>query len=218
METEEQVSTNDSASITESLSFISPKLLSHKPHSQVILCSVRSAAENTKTQCVLKFFPPKANAAFRQELLVYSKATTSESLQEIIPEKLWSESWTASRYHKFLANLPSVLAKSDRKVDVLAISYIEDSDALIESEPPELHIYAAKAALRALQELHENKIVHGDVSVDNLLVQREFDQYFAYWVDFSQSRLNAKQRDITYEWQKAVDYFADLVNPQMKKV
>jgi hypothetical protein len=93
-----------------------------------------------------------------------------------MPEKLWYESLTALQYHKFLANLPSVLAKSDHKVDVTAISYVENPDALIEGEPPELRFYAAKTALRALQKLHKKQIVQGDVSVDNLLVHRELDQ------------------------------------------
>lgn len=191
------------------LTFLRPKLLSHKPSCQVVISKAKNDGQSgTATPCVLKFFSPKALAAYEKELSVYR----SEGARNVRPQKLWSGSWVSSKYLEFLGgNLPSILRKSDSQVYALILSYIEGVDVLSQSHPAELQIHAVKAALHSLRILHSARIVHGDVSLENLLLQHDGDKLHAFWIDFSASSVNAKAAAADHEWQQAVAYFSHLV-------
>ena len=168
--------------------FQRPKLLSHKAGHQVALSLARNdEAGGGPTPCILKFFSPKCRTAFERELSIYS----CEEIEESRPQKLWSGTWASSKYSEFIGNLPSILRKSDSLVYILVLSYVEGFEAFIPSQPIELQKHAVKAALLSLQKFHSAGIIHGDVSVDNLLLQNNGDRLEAIWIDFSSSIVNA---------------------------
>jgi serine/threonine protein kinase len=209
-------SSSSSSRDLESLIFGRPKLLSHKSQSQVILCDFHSGERIETSSCILKIFPPKSSVAYEKELSIYTHLGTQNSnadaVEEITPTKFWSGVWSAERYQEFLGGrLPTVLRRTDTQVDVLVLSYVENICALSSDETSEVRLHAANAALRSLQALHSNEIVHGDISVDNVLFQRNGNRYDALWIDFSASVINASRNSISREWKKAVDYFAHMV-------
>jgi len=189
--------------------FRRPKLFSHKAGRQVAVSLARNdEAEGDPTPCILKFFSPKCRTAFERELSIYN----CEEIEESRPQKLWSGTWASSKYSEFIGNLPSILRKSDSLVYILVLSYVEGFEAFIPSQPIELQKHAVKAALLSLQKFHSAGIIHGDVSVDNLLLQNNGDRLEAIWIDFSSSIVNASAAMTRHEWEQAVTYFSDLVN------
>ena len=188
--------------------FQRPKLLSHKAGHQVVLSVAQNGQDGNTTPCVLKFFSPKCRAAFERELSVYNY----EEIEEARPQKLWSGTWPSSKYTEFLSNLPSILRQSDSRVYTLVLGYVEGIEAFVPSQPIELQKHAVKAALLSLRKFHSAGIVHGDVSVGNLLLQRSGDKLEAIWIDFSSSIVKASTAMAEYEWEQAVAYFSHLVN------
>lgn len=194
--------------------FQRPRLLSHKSESQVIYCDAFDIESRELGSCVLKFFPPKAHSRFERELEVYDIASKSNTLQEAVPRRLWSGSWDSKRYQKFLeGRLRSILRKGDKHVDLVALEYIQWSDVISESHPLELRIHAAKSALRSLRVLHDNGIIHGDFSIENILFQKFESYYLAILIDFSASRLGNTGAEMVYEWEWALDYLSTAVIP-----
>ena len=193
--------------------FSKPKLVSQKVQSQVILCDAFDVQRNIEIPCILKFFPPGANTAYERELAVYSAVESSTELQESVPLSLWSGTWSAAKYFDFLGHsLPKSLRKNDGQISVIGLPYIHSVDS-ISNGPEDLRLFLAKSALHSLRRLHANRITHGDVSVSNVLIEREDDVgYSLYWIDFSSSTVEASTRSIIYEWEKALEYFSDLVH------
>jgi len=187
--------------------FLRPKLLSHKGRHQVVLSVAQDAESGEETPCVVKFFSPNARHAFQRELSVYSY----EGTEDARPQKLWSGAWPSSEYLEFLRNLPSVLRKSDGQVYALVLTYVESIDSLAPSQPTELQKHAVKAALLSLRRLHSVGIVHGDISVENLLLQQNGHNLEATWIDFSSSSVQASMAMIEQEWEQAITYFSQLV-------
>jgi len=199
-------------SADDPLLFVRPLLLRHSPASQVIECDAIDNEDGFSQPCVLKFFAPKAEAAFRRELAVYTKTNKEEILGNVVPLLLWEGEWSSAKYKTFIGNFPTLLRKSDRAVKFLAIHRITNTVYDFPTgEPVELQPYAVKTALHGLQILHSFDIVHGDVSVQNLLLRRNSEYYDALWIDFSSSIVDASEQDMRYEWQKAVQYFSNLV-------
>ena len=192
--------------------FTNPKLVSQKLQTQVVLCDAFDTRRETEILCILKFFSPRANVSYNRELAVYSTANSSTVLQESVLLKLWSGIWTKTKYLEFLADsLPTLLQKKDQQISVIALPYIRNTDSIFNG-PEELRLFLTKAALYSLRHLHTNRITHGDISVSNLLIERQDDYgYSTYWIDFSSSTVEASAVNITYEWEKAVDYFSNLV-------
>lgn len=200
--------------------FSNPKLVSQKVRTQVILCDAFDFEDQRQISCVLKFFSPNAESAYQRELAVYSSVELSAELQEIVPSKLWSGTWSSTKYRNLLGkHLPtSWLRKSDRQLSVIVLTYIYNTEPI--SDAPEgLRLFLARAALHSLRRLHAAQIKHGDVSADNLLIQREDGRgYLPFWIDFSSSAVGASQVSILHEWEKAVDYFSDLVSPLFRSL
>jgi hypothetical protein len=198
-----------------SFHFSRPKLLSHKSRSQVFLCDYSSAGNNSVSACIVKVFTTRDNVSYRKESSVYSLASGSLGLasgSNALPAKLGSGEWDATRYQEFLGGkFPSAMRRSETGVNVIVLAYIESFNALAMGESLETRIRGAKAALLTLQILHTNGIVHGDISVNNVLIQRYRDRYTATWIDFSTSVINPTRARIALEWRNAIDYFSQLV-------
>lgn len=203
---------NEDAS--ELFRFTNPKLVSQKAKSQVVYCDAFNVKAQKETPCILKFFSSSAVSAYQREVAVYSSVTGSAELQQIVPSMMCSGAVTAAKYRNFLGkNLPtSLLRKSDRQVFVIVLSYIHNTNSI--SDAPEgLRLFLVRAALRSLCHLHAARITHGDVSVNNLLIHRANGfGYSPYWIDFSSSSVEASPASISHEWEKAVEYFSDLVH------
>ena len=185
-----------------------PKLLSHRAGHQVVLSVAQNPEVGDATPCVLKFFSPKCRDAFERELSIYDY----REIEEARPQKLWSGIWPSSKYSEFLSKLPSISRQSGSRVHTLVLSYVEGIEAFVPSQPMEFQKYAAKAALLSLRKFHSAGIVHGDVSVDNLLLQKSEDKLEAIWIDFSSSIVKASKAMVEHEWEQAVTYFSHLVN------
>lgn len=197
---------------SELFSFSGPKLLSQKSQTQVVYCKALDLKHGKEIYCVLKFFLPRATREYVRELAVYSAAASSEELQDIVPLKLWSGTWSQVRYYDFLGeNLPSLALKSYQKISVVALQYI-DHIGTISNAPKDLRPFLVKLAIHSLRCLHNAHIIHGEITQTNLLTQRENNYgYLPYWVDFSSSTIGASSSDISHEWEKAIEYFSDLV-------
>jgi RIO-like serine/threonine protein kinase len=194
--------------------FSRPKLLSHKPRSQVFLCDYSSTGSDSVSACIIKVFTARDKVSYRKESSVYSLARGSglASGLNALPTKLGSGEWDATRYQEFIGGkFPSAMRRSEVGVDVIVLAYIESFNAFGMSESLETRIRGAKSALRTLQTLHTNGIVHGDISVNNVLIQRYRDSYTATWIDFSASVINPTRARIALEWRNAIDYFSQLV-------
>ena len=198
--------------VSDLFRFFNPKLVSHKTHVQVVYSDAFDFKGNKEIICVLKFFHSKIKAAYDRELAVYSAVASSKELQEIVPLKLWSGTWSRAQYFDFLGkSLPSLLRRSDEEILVIILPFIHHIGA-ISNSPEDVHTFLVKAALHSLRRLHAAHIAHGDISQSNLLIQRENDSgYYPYWIDFSLSTVGSSTTEISREWEKAVQYFSGLV-------
>lgn len=196
--------------------YLKRKLLSQKSKSQVILCDFFESDPRNINQCVLKLYHPSNEAAYINELIVYDLRSSNPELIEIVPERLWTGAWNARTYRKFIGeDFPSLLRKWERRdkaVLVHVIEYIEDVGPL-HALPEDLQPFIVKAALHSLRALHKAGIAHGDVSNQNMLVTKNNDSYGIEWIDFGASSPTASPALIALEWENAVSYFSDLVQP-----
>jgi RIO-like serine/threonine protein kinase len=185
-----------------------PRLVNHKTRTQVFSCDYAGAERITP--CIVKLFSPRSKANYEKEVAAYTSAASHQ--QSSLPIKLWSGVWSVARYQQFIGNkFPSVLRRTENQLNVILLSYVESIDALSPDESPEIRQRAVKAALRALQVLHSIGIVHGDVSRDNVLLHQNGAHWEATWIDFASSIVDPSKRDVTHEWQKAIEYFSNLV-------
>lgn len=203
--------------------FLKPRLLSHKQHSQVLLCETYfpAADDDLQTPCIAKIFPPKSKPNYDKELAVYTHDTGSAGLSgSARPRLLDSGTWSKSRYKGVLGGkLPSVLKRSDTLVFVIVLEYLESEDLLATDQPSEVRLRAAKGALRYLRVLHTEGILHGDVSVDNVLFRKIGNTgYEPFWIDYSAAVVQASEALIGREWKKSIGYFARLVTSSRRFV
>jgi serine/threonine protein kinase len=187
-----------------------PKLVTSRARSQVFQCGYTDSSLGNDTPCVVKVFSTRAQVAYEKEVAVYS-AIDSNSLY-VTPTKLWSGLWTTDQYTSFLAGkLPSIVRRQETQVSVIVLTYINNASPLSDTMDPSIRIQAVKVALRALRLLHENNIVHGDPSADNVLIRMEGNSASAIWIDFSASAINSSQEARSFEWQKATEYYSEFV-------
>jgi hypothetical protein len=193
-----------------SFTYTNPRLLSHKPKSQVIQCDYTDKT-GSHQPCIVKLFSPRARVAFENEVALYSMEKVQKT--RVVPSKIWSGLWTVDEYQALLGGkLPSMLRRPENQVKVLVLSFIEDALSLSHMKSPYL-LPAVEAALFALRRLHRVGVVHGDPSADNVLMHAREEQNFATWVDFSSSVAAASDADIDLEWRKAIEYYSQRVYP-----
>lgn len=194
----------------EPFEFLLPRLLSHKPRSQVVLCDYISDESSPFSECVVKVFPPKGRVAYEKELSAYS--VLEKEHKSISPRNIWSGNWSAERYQEFLGGmLPSVLRRAETEVSVIALSFVKGSNVFSPRLPTETRIAAVKSALRSLRSLHRIGIVHGDISTENVIIRSAGDHFFAFWIDFSSCNISASKKAMLHEWEKANKYFSQTV-------
>jgi serine/threonine protein kinase len=174
-----------------------PKLLTSKPRSQVFQCDYTDESGNSNTPCIVKIFSSRARIAYEKELAVYLAVDCQSP--HVTPSKIWSGSWSASHYLVFLAGkLPSMLRGRENQVDVIMLTYLQNATPLSRIDTSN-RLEAVKSALRALLQLHEIGIVHGDPSAGNVLIRGIGPRVSAVWIDFSSSIMNPSKADISFE-------------------
>jgi len=101
------------------------------------------------------------------------------------------------------------MAQSDNASPVYVIM-LEHIEAIpLSSITPTMELI--KGALSSLSELHGLGIVHGDISMDNILVIKESGGLEVMLIDYSSSWLDASQEQEDWEFLRAAEYFAHLV-------
>lgn len=185
-----------------------PRLISHKPRTQVLQCDYTDESGQACT-CIVKLFSPRAKVGFGRERDVYWLGNVQKG--NITASALWSGLWTSTQYQSFLGgNLPSMLRRTEHQVRVLVLSSISNS-TLLRNVGLSSRLAAVKASLQSLRALHDVGIVHGDPSADNVLIQMCGDRLTATWIDFSASVIKPSEFDVSHELQKATEYFAQFV-------
>lgn len=200
--------------VSEGFPFVlsNPRLLSNKVRSQVFSCDYTRVEDTTRSACIVKLYSSRHTAAYERELAIYNLVRDFDAPP--IPSKLWSGVWDGVRYREFLGGQFPSLGRGEVRVKVIVLAYTEDFDVFRREDLPEaVQQQAAKAALLALRKLHTLGIVHGDISRNNILIHGKTPHYDATLVDFASSVANASQDAMSHEWDKAVEYFTDLVLP-----
>jgi RIO-like serine/threonine protein kinase len=195
--------------IHERAVFSRPKLLSLGQHSQVIRVNYKLPWDKgSPDDCVLKIFLPRSRVAFEKEKEVYCFLETTPIRFEYARPIGYGE-WTPAKYLKTIgkgiAPLPS--ATSQASIRVLLLRYV---DGTLLHNIASSSVIAA-SALSNLAGLHERGIVHGDISSDNILVSEEDDALKVFWLDFSSSWANASLKQVTWEMEKAAEFFEEWV-------
>jgi serine/threonine protein kinase len=124
------------------------------------------------------------------------------------------DEWSREKYAKIVgkgAKLMSLDDELEPSIFVVMLDYIQNSRPLSESIPVPLDI--AKLALLHLAELHEIGIVHGDISHGNiLLIESQEVPLEVVWIDFASSWTDASFEQITWECDRAAEYFSQWVS------
>jgi hypothetical protein len=203
--------------IDDKATFSRVRLLNGGTHSQVCYCTYRIGKSrkiaDKVNHCILKFFPNAYQIRFQKEVETYNRLLESDTpLRYANP--LGASKWSGAKYIKTIGKtiggeiepLPDVSVTSS--VYVLMLEYVEGdsiSDSLMSLE-------TAKAALESLKMLHQLRIAHGDISVNNIIeLEDDGTTKNAVWIDFSCSWIDASSTQIQQEWKIAVEYFSTLV-------
>ena len=198
--------------------FTRPRVLSTTPHSQVVRFAVQIPPSREKSkesfECVLKFFTIDSQVSYKKELAAYA-ALAEQGISDC-PSALGHAEWSSEKYLKTLGKRPKALidSKYESMIFVIMLQHVHGSVPLssIANISPEI----AKATLLSLSHLHAAGIVHGDISLDNILVTEGKDKTFKLtWIDFSCSWTNASQKQIEWETEIAAMYVAQWVGPQL---
>lgn len=194
--------------IDEKATFTRPRFLTSGFHSQVILCNCRLSGRSADKPitCVLKFFPSRFQLCFEKEIHAYRRLLESNTTLKY-PKPYGYAEWPTAKYIKTIGRNIVPLIGADNNVFVLILQYVEVGDTSSSSISLEL----AVAAMESLNLLHKEKIVHGDISIDNILAIENETTADITWLDFSCSWTDASMKQIQWEWDKAAEYFAKLV-------
>ena len=222
MKRRKQAEQGDPASIeSEDPPFLhrTPKLLSHQPGHQVILCDYANREGGETLPCILKLFSPRHRKKYNNEIDAYDYVLGSDGEDKPLPNKLWSGTWSKGTYQKFLGNLPSILRPSESEVYALMLEHIDSAIFVTGIDSASSKQLAVGVALRSLRSLHSIGLVHGDIAESNVLIKRGTNHsYSAIWVDFSTSVTNASLAIISREWDKALKYFSQLVRSRCSRL
>jgi serine/threonine protein kinase len=201
--------------LDDKVTFTRPRFLSTGFHSQVILCNTRLSGKSVykPITCVLKFFPGRFELFFEKELQAYRRLLDSKTTLKY-PKPLGFAEWPTAKYIKTIGRSIEPLEGADTEsaIFVLLLEYVETRDVSSNS----VTIEVAVAALESLNMLHQEGIVHGDISIGNTLAfENDVGETDVMWIDFSCSWTDASPKQIEWEWQRAVEYFAKLVSVEL---
>lgn len=177
----------------------------------IVYCNYTDLVTPHTSAFVLELFSLRDVRSFERELSACTVLSKTDADPAPVPKKLWSRTWTASQYQHVIDNLSSILRRSEKYVHILMVSFAESHAEISQIAPSHEQIHATRAALGTLQVLRSLGIAHGDISEKNVILQQTDDGYSAIWVDFSSSVLDASSPILSKEWQKAIEYFSQLV-------
>ena len=196
--------------------FSNPILLKQGDRSQVLVCDYRPPRRTNESskQCVLKFFPERFHLNFEKEVATYHFLLKAEHKSRLV-NPLGYDKWPRGKYIKTIGRniKPFAAEGADQCVDVLMLEYVPAGTQ--ESQSTKIPLTRAASAMTALKDLHNLGVVHGDVSIDNILAP---DEETVMWIDFSNSWLDASKQQLNWEWVWAAEYFSNLVYSATKRV
>jgi len=83
-----------------------PRLITHRPQTQVIQCDYVDPSGRAKDSCILKLFSPRARIAYEKEVSAYSLLQAQQV--EATASTIWNGIWTANQYQVTLRRQASV--------------------------------------------------------------------------------------------------------------
>ena len=200
---------------------IDPRLLFSRPRPlqsgstrQVIRFDARPsrAGKSATIDCVLKFFSYVGRSSYDKEIAVYQRL--SENTTTTRPKFRGCDQWSREKYLKTVGRVTELLSldgEPEPSIFVIMLDYIQLSRPLSTWTP--IPVNTAKLALSALAELHKVGIVHGDISPSNILVIEDpTAPVEVVWIDFASSWTDASPKQITWECDRAAEYFSHWVN------
>jgi serine/threonine protein kinase len=198
--------------IDDKATFTRPRFVSSGFHSQVILCNTRLSGRSADKPitCVLKCFPGRFQLFFENEIQAYKRLLQSKTSLKY-PKPLGFAEWPTAKYIKTIGRTiePLVDVDTESSIFVLVLQYVETLDVSSGS----ITIEVAVAAMESLNMLHNEGIVHGDISILNILTfENDAGETEVMWIDFSCSWIDASAKQIELEWRRGTEYFAKLVS------
>jgi hypothetical protein len=202
--------------IKEKTIFSRPRLLSATPGSQVVRCNYKIPTARKRPdevyECVLKIFPSSFRISYEKELSTYRRLIESD-VGISYPDPLGCGEWPSAKYIKTIGQrITSILKDSkDSTVFVLMLGYVDATPLSSIAVSTDV----ALAALSSLAKLHALGIVHGDLSTSNIFVdeEQEDNSVNIVWMDFSSSWTEASPNQLSWEMDRALEYFAAWVWP-----
>jgi serine/threonine protein kinase len=193
--------------------FTRQRLLSSSPRTQVIRCnySIPNGRPRGRKpaaplpECVLKVFPSRFRISYDKEIATYTRLVGSDSTVQY-PKPLGYGQWTTEKYAKTIAQgIRSTLTYGDNStIFVLMLEFVEATSLSSMRVSEEI----AMAALSSLAALHSVGIVHGDISTTNIFLVGDETSPEIVWMDFSSSWTEASPNQISWEMERAREYFA----------
>jgi serine/threonine protein kinase len=195
--------------IEDSSTFSRPRLLSVRGNRQVVRANYKLSKNDVNKLCVLKFFTIESKIEFEKEIQAYS--TLIASGDTFYANPIGIAEWSIARYLKAIGKTiqPMEIGDQDRMIFVLVLQYVDL--VVLSSIPIPVTVGKAAACLSSLSAMHALKMVHGDVTRDNILVSTAPGVSAIVWIDFSSSWTDASPNQIELEWNGAVEFFAHSV-------
>lgn len=201
--------------IDEQWIFSQPQLLKVSSRSQVVRFKYKlskKATNKSGRDCVLKFFPEPSRPLFDREVNAYDTLDKIGNSADYV-NPIAAGVWSCTKYLKALGQGILPLTVSDNEVSVLMLDFYD--------APPlssrRLTKPLAIAILKSLEELHSVGIVHGDISLENILLLDEKPPHLM-WLDFSSSWTDASNSQKNWERDRALTYVSKWVYPQLYKI
>jgi serine/threonine protein kinase len=195
--------------IDEKAVFSRPKLLHATQQSQVVRVNYKLPWDDIKPEdCVLKFFLPQSRIAFEKERETY-RLLNANPIRFDYANPIGYGEWTPAKYLKTIGKgiKPLANSNSESRILVLLLHFVDGTP--LSKVPPSPTI--AASALSNLASLHERGVVHGDISPDNILVSQGEDELKVFWIDFAASWGYASLRQVTWEMERAAEFFEQWV-------
>jgi RIO-like serine/threonine protein kinase len=190
--------------------FTRPHILTALPNSQVIRCQTRSLKGHS-AETILKFYSFENRIAYDKEVKVYRYLQGKPTEKLHIAKCLGHAEWSHSKYVKVVSKKNASIAIGlNSTIYVVMLQPIPNAQQL--ASLSSLPLSLVVSALSQLWELHVLEIIHGDISLTNILVN---DDDVVTWIDFSCSWTKASSEQIRWEMDTAKEYFALWVFPSL---
>ena len=198
--------------LNDQLTFTHIQLLHTSNRNQIVRCNYKKGRK--VNSCVLKLFPTKFRLSFEQERETYNKLLDANT-NLLYPLPLGYTKWSVAKYEEVIGStIGSILdgtPSNDSGVYVLMLHFIENAKQLDKVYPS---LQLAIEIIASLDNLHRIRIVHGDLSLSNILLIKESltDVGKIMFLDFASSWTNASRKQLEWETKNAVEFFAAWVH------